>query len=160
MSDVDGDSTMHSSPDTGGIDDDDNMFPDEANQPSTPRNAAGVLADRNAELSPPDSQGPPNLNRGESSGAGAAGPSALNANGKRLHASAAPSASSTGTTHTDPETGYQWSKPEDQPGWEWKNARAKEDEHRALESIIDKSYMIKTRYGDPLDPTVQPTKRR
>ncbi|KAH7114236.1 hypothetical protein B0J11DRAFT_540465 [Dendryphion nanum] len=159
MSDADGDSTMHSSPDIGGIDDDDdNMFPDEANQPSTPRNAANAILDRNAELSPPDSHGPPQTNRADSFGSMAGVPGTLNANGKRVHASAVPPLAP-GVSHTDQETGYQWNKQEDQPGWEWKNTRAKEEEHRSWESIIDKGAMIKTRYGDPLDSTV-PAKRR
>jgi hypothetical protein len=45
--------------------------------------------------------------------------------------------------YTDQETGYQWSKQEEQPGWEWKNQRAREEEQRALELIADQGAMIK-----------------
>jgi hypothetical protein len=120
---------MHSSAD------EDEMFPDEAlsnNLPATPMNASvQTLA---AELSPPNSQG-----------AGARDTSTLsstvNANGKRplSLAQAAPVG-----THTDPETGYSWTRPEDQPGWDWKNTRAREDESRALDTIVDQGLQIKS----------------
>ena len=49
-------------------------------------------------------------------------------------------------THQDAETGYQWSKQEDQPGFEWKNTRAREEEARALDNIVDKSNMVRCEY--------------
>ncbi|KAF2018768.1 hypothetical protein BU24DRAFT_447401 [Aaosphaeria arxii CBS 175.79] len=159
MSDIDGDSTMHSSPELEAIEDDDNMFPDEQDGPSTPRNTASALAGRDSELSPPDSQGPANLPlEGNLPAAFSATPSNLNANGKRVHSSAAPSATGD-QVHIDPDTGYQWVKQEDQPGWDWKNSRAREEELRALDTILDKGGMIKTRYGDPLDASI-PARRR
>jgi hypothetical protein len=142
--DVDGDSTMNSSPD---LEAEDEMFPDEG--PSTPRNAASFALDPTSELSPPNSQGgPSNLSREEST-AFTNSPSMLNANGKRLRPHV-PIASGSGTTgaeaaaHTDSATGYQWTKSEDQPGHEWKNNRAREDEVRALENIVDKGLQIKS----------------
>ncbi|KAL1647527.1 hypothetical protein SLS61_007353 [Didymella pomorum] len=155
----DQDSTMHSSPDMAA--DDDEMFPDEA-LPSTPRNPASHVLGAGSELSPPNSQGPANLPRGDSFTATIA--SNVNENGKRPlslnPASAASTANETGVMHTDPETGYQWSKAEEQPGFEWKNQRAREDEMRALDNIIDKGSMIKTRYGDPLDESVVTKSKR
>jgi len=141
--DLDQDSTMHSSPDMAA--DDDEMFPDEA-LPSTPRNPASHVLGASSELSPPNSQGPANLPRGDSFTATIA--SNVNENGKRPlslnPASTASTANENGVTHTDPETGYQWSKAEEQPGFEWKNQRAREDEMRALDNIIDKGSMIKS----------------
>lgn len=141
----DQDSTMHSSPDMAA--DDDEMFPDEA-LPSTPRNPASHVLNTGSELSPPNSQGPANLPRGDSFTATIA--SNVNENGKRplsLNPAATATAHESGVTHTDPETGYQWSKPEDQPGFEWKNQRAREEEMRAMDAIIDKGSQIKSEYG-------------
>ncbi|KZM22815.1 hypothetical protein ST47_g6052 [Ascochyta rabiei] len=154
--DSDQDSSMHSSSDMAA--DDDEMFPDEA-LPSTPRNAASLVLNAGSELSPPNSQGPANLPRGDSFTATIA--SNVNENGKRpLSLNPASNSGETGATHQDPETGYQWSRAEDQPGFEWKNQRAREDEMRALDQIIDKGSQIKTRYGDPLDESVPATLRR
>ena len=126
---------MHSSPSL--TNDDDEMFPDEAlpkntiSNPSTPHHTHNDIAA--SELSPPNSQSqsrdPAALN--------------LNANGKRPLSLAQSAASLPGGAHQDTETGYQWSKPEEQPGWEWKNTRAREDEARALDSIVDKGHQIK-----------------
>lgn len=133
---------MHSSPDMAA--DDDEMFPDEA-LPSTPRNAASHALNAGSELSPPNSQGPANLPRGDSFTATIA--SNVNENGKRpLSLNPASNSNEATATHQDPETGYQWSKAEDQPGFEWKNQRAREDEMRALDQIIDKGSQIKSEY--------------
>ncbi len=127
---------MHSSPSLT-ANDDDEMFPDEAipknplPNPSTPQHAHSNLV--SSELSPPNSQSQPRdpatLN--------------LNANGKRPLSLAQSAASLPGGTHQDTETGYQWSKQEEQPGWEWKNTRAREEEARALDTIVDKGSQIK-----------------
>jgi hypothetical protein len=144
--DVDGDSTMNSSPELAP---EDEMFPDEG--PSTPRNAA-TFALPASELSPPNSQGgPSNLTREEST-AFTNSPSLLNANGKRTRltvsaASGSGIAGAEGATHTDSATGYQWSKAEDAPGHEWKNNRAREDEARALDMIVDKDSQIRSKSG-------------
>ncbi|KAF1840804.1 uncharacterized protein K460DRAFT_370782 [Cucurbitaria berberidis CBS 394.84] len=156
MSDVDGDSTMHSSPSLNGNDDDE-MFPDEAlshnpnpnPDPSTPHHPSINLASR--ELSPPNSQSQPRDPASLTLG--------VNANGKRP-LSQAQTAGMLGGSHQDAETGYQWSKQEEQPGYEWKNTRAREDEARALESIVDKGSQIKLRYGDPLDASVEAKMKR
>jgi hypothetical protein len=143
--DGDGDSTMNSSPELGP---DDEMFPDEG--PSTPRNAASYALDPTSELSPPNSQGGPSSLAHEGPTAFSNSPSMLNANGKRLRPQV-PLASGSGdvgeqtAAHTDSATGYQWTKPEDQPGHEWKNNRAREDEMRALDQIVDKSSQIKSK---------------
>lgn len=158
MSDADGDSQMHSSPDLDAQDDE--MFPDEAAGPSTPRQHAAFNHDLASELSPPNSQGPSGVpSREENDHIGTSGsPSLLNQNGKRVR-SGLPSGlekdGEGGKAQTDPESGYTWAKQEDQPGWEWKNLRAREEEARALDLIVDKNHQIKTRYGDPLDPSVK-----
>lgn len=135
---------MHSSP---SADDDDEMFPDEAlpNNPSTPhpRAPADLLA---ADLSPPNSQ--------PQAQAHARDPSTLttgvNANGKRplshaqTAAAAAASVLTADATHHDPDTGYEWSRNEDQPGFDWKNNRAREDEARALDAILDLGRQMKS----------------
>lgn len=140
MLDADGDSTMHSSPELGA---DNEMFPDEGAGPSTPRNAANFALDPSSELSPPNSQGPSNLPRDDSFTAAFSGSPSLNVNGKRVLAPT--SAGAHDNAHMDSETGYSWSRQEDQPGWEWKNTRAREDEARALEQIVDKNSMIRSR---------------
>ncbi|KAI4625281.1 uncharacterized protein J4E87_005127 [Alternaria ethzedia] len=148
-SDRDGDSTMQSSP--ANVASDDEMFPDEAlPNPATPLNAnlAGVN-----EISPPNSQSTTRETLG------------VNSNGKRpLSGGMAQAATSNGAggsgTHQDAETGYQWSKQEDQPGYEWKNTRAREEEARALDNIADKGSMIRLRYGDPLDASIPSKAKR
>lgn len=136
-SDIDADSTMHSS--------DDEMFPDEAlpNNPSTPLNASlQTLAA--SELSPPNSQGGPSNGLRDTSSLS----SAVNANGKRPLSLVQSGGTKTAAkeAHTDAETGYSWTKQEDQPGYEWKNSRAREDESRALDNIIDQGAQIKGDY--------------
>jgi hypothetical protein len=145
----DQDSTMHSSPSMAA--DDDEMFPDEA-LPSTPRNATSHALATSSELSPPNSQPPANLPRGDSFSATIA--SNVNENGKRplsLNPAAAvaseTASGANGLTHADPETGYQWSRAEDQPGFEWKCQRAREEEMRALDQIVDKGCQIKSECG-------------
>ncbi|KAI8936331.1 hypothetical protein NX059_006746 [Plenodomus lindquistii] len=161
MSDLEGDSTMHSSPSN----DDDEMFPDEAISnntttaaaavptPSTPHHPA-LASTSLSELSPPNSQSqsrdPSTLTKG------------VNGNGKRPPSAAenAMLATGSGGTHHDPETGYSWSRTEDQPGFEWRSNRAREDEMRALDVILDLGRQIKTKYGDPLDATVTAKAKR
>jgi hypothetical protein len=117
--DAGGDSTMHSSAS------DDEMFPDEA-------------VSNNTALAPDTSASPPPSQAPRDSLA-----SSVNANGKRPLTAAAASLG----THTDADTGYTWTRPEDQPGWEWKNTRAREDEIRALDSIVDQAGMVKSKFG-------------
>ncbi|KAK3203722.1 hypothetical protein GRF29_106g434359 [Pseudopithomyces chartarum] len=161
--DADGDSTMHSSPELDALEDD--LFPGDG--PSTPRNAAS-FALASAELSPPNSQGrfqEEGSNQSALAG-GAAYPPTINANGKRAHPSSAATTQTSnassraadnkaGPVQTDAETGYQWTSAEDAPGYEWKSNRAREDEVRSWDTIVDKGSMIKTKYGDPLKPEVQ-----
>ncbi|KAL5393313.1 hypothetical protein DPSP01_000135 [Paraphaeosphaeria sporulosa] len=158
MSDADGDSTMHSSPELDAADDD--LFPGDGDAPSTPRNAASYAPGPASELSPPNSQG--RLPEESLSALAGGAPSMINANGKRAHpssvASAAPAGGSgdkkSGPVQTDSATGYQWSSPDEAPGYEWKSNRAREEEARALEAVVDKGSMVKARYGDPLKPSV------
>lgn len=124
---------MHSSAD------EDEMFPDEAlpntstttapstlDSPSTPHTHPPTAAD----LSPPNSQGPRD-------------PSTFNANGKRPLSLAQPALAG---AHADPETGYSWSKQEEAPGFEWKNTRAREEESRALDQIVELGAQVKGMY--------------
>lgn len=155
IADIDGDSTMHSSPEPDMAEDD--LFPGDG--PSTPRNAASYAL-ASAELSPPNSQGrfQEESSSASANAGGAEPPSIINENGKRAHpSSVANTAAATTTTttsgasdkkagpvQTDPQTGYQWSSAEDAPGYEWKSNRAREDESRALDMIMDKGSMIKS----------------
>lgn len=157
--DADGDSTMHSSP---SLPEDDEMFPDEA-VPQTiavAANSTSILANSimgtsAADISPPNSQ----LQNTTSLAHG------VNENGKRpLSQQAAPSsagagpgvessataATATAGIHTDSETGYTWTKAEEQPGYEWKNTRAREEEARALDTIVDKALQIKSTFESGL----------
>jgi len=124
---------MHSSPRNAS---DDEMFPDEA----LPNNPVVDLAG-DSELSPPNSQTQTRETLG------------VNSNGKRPlppgMTSSGPTNPSALDSHQDAETGYQWSIQEDQPGFAWKNTRAREEEARALDSIVDKSHMIKRAFCVP-----------
>jgi hypothetical protein len=136
--DGDGDSTMHSSAD------EDEMFPDEAlPNPATPMTASIQNITNASELSPPDSQsGPSTLSRDTSTLS-----STVNANGKRPLSLAQTAASMPQGTHTDADTGYSWTRQEDQPAWEWRSSRAREEESRALDTILDLGSQIKSRWS-------------
>jgi hypothetical protein len=130
------DHAMDSSP---AVRSEDEMFPDEALPNTAPPNNNALNV---SEVSPPNSQ--PQA-RGQ-----------VNSNGKRplstgmttsTGVEGASAGAGAGGIHRDADTGYQWSRQEDQPGFEWKNTRAREDELRALESIIDKNQMIKRRWS-------------
>jgi hypothetical protein len=159
--DIDGDSTMHSSPE---LEADDEMFPDEAGGPSTPTNPSAFSLNVASELSPPGSQGPAQLAPQTETAAapGAIASTTVNENGKRAYPSTA-QAMATETqqigVQVDRATGYTWDRQEDEPGYDWMNKRAQEEAARAYDGIIDKGSMIKLRYGDPLDASV-PAKRR
>jgi len=135
---------MHSSPE---LEPEDDMFPGEG--PSTPHNPAAFSLNPASELSPPNSQGPA---RNDNSATSNGTPSMINANGKRAHPSAASAAAATaessgepsGVVRKDPVTGYKWTNPEDAPGYEWKSSRAREEEARAMDSIVDRSSQIKS----------------
>ena len=134
----------------------DDLFPGDG--PSTPRNAASYAL-ASAELSPPNSQG---RFQEESSNAsalagGAESLSIINENGKRAHPSSVANNAATTTTTSgasdkkagpvqmDLATGYRWTSVEDAPGYEWKSNRAREEESRALDMVIDKGSMIKSK---------------
>jgi hypothetical protein len=119
------------------------MFPDEAlNNPATPHNNTLTNVAAN-ELSPPNSQSHARDPAITSLG--------VNSNGKRpLSTGMAHNTEGQGVAgggHQDAETGYQWTKQEDQPGFEWKNNRAREEENRALDTIIDKGHMIRREHS-------------
>jgi hypothetical protein len=144
--DPDGDSTMQSSMEVADIDDMSSSQPSNEADPSTPR-AASYAMGATLELSPPNSQGPSNQIRSGNPAAAASGSPSLNVNGKRILTGASANAAvdtPPAQVHTDPETGYRWSKVENQPGFEWKSARAREEQARALDAISDKGYMIKS----------------
>jgi hypothetical protein len=126
---------MHSSAD------EDEMFPDEAlPNPATPMHASihNLAA---ADLSPPDSQSGPAIPRDTSTLS-----STVNANGKRPLSLAQTASSMAPGAHKDNDTGYTWTKQEDQPAWEWRSTRAREEENRALENIVDLSAQIKSMF--------------
>ncbi|OCK85947.1 hypothetical protein K432DRAFT_377197 [Lepidopterella palustris CBS 459.81] len=151
---------MHSSPE---LDDNDEMFPDEADGPSTPTNAIAGFAIPSSDLSPPDSQGPAHLGGGSRDDpfVFAGSPSTLNANGKRMYPVAATGMSTSAGMPTSVQaqtgqyvhkpTGYTWDKPEDEPGYSWLNKKAVEEYSRAMDQIVDKGSMIGNKYGDPME---------
>ncbi|KAF2276263.1 uncharacterized protein EI97DRAFT_419217 [Westerdykella ornata] len=158
MTDADGDSTMHNPADLASSDT--SKFPtlnESQDAPSTPQNPFLARVDPSSELSPPDSQEPSQRSHGQAFPFGAPeSPAVKNENGKRIYAPSSGSAAPRyDKVQTDPETGYQWMRAEDQPGWEWMNSRAREEAARAWEQIVDKDLMIRGRYGDPLDPSIE-----
>ena len=103
-----------------------------------------------AEISPPSSQGVP-LSYSPTAAISVAG---ANANGKRplSHSEAngeAPPALRSGQTKemagqvkTHAQSGYTWSKAEDEPGHSWNSRRAVEDANRAWDGVLMKEMRI------------------
>ncbi|KAI5275676.1 hypothetical protein E4T47_01378 [Aureobasidium subglaciale] len=125
-------------------------------KPSTPH--AQIRSIAISDLSPPNSQGGPlplDMPTVAPSASGA------NMNGKRPISSIDPSQDLNGgvslSAHipTDAQvranaaTIYQYTKPEDAPGYAWKNKKAQDEFNRAWESLVDKNRVIGNRYGDP-----------
>ncbi|KAJ9647841.1 hypothetical protein H2199_001617 [Coniosporium tulheliwenetii] len=50
--------------------------------------------------------------------------------------------------------GYAWYRPEDEPGFAWKNKKAQEEWGRAWDQVLDKDIMVLNKYGDPCDERV------
>ena len=46
---------------------------------------------------------------------------------------------------THAATGYSWNRPEDEPGYLWKNKKAQDDFNRAWDSLVDKNRRIGSR---------------
>jgi len=138
--DNDGDSQMHSSL-TSSVDD--LMTSD---KPLTPL-AQQFLPQGTADLSPPNSQGVP---------LPSASVRRANANGKRPlstidgngDAPPAPRSAQVSSTTEPPQikthepSGYSWVKPEDEPGWAWKNKRAVDEANRAYDGLLMKDQRI------------------
>ncbi|MCJ1340918.1 hypothetical protein MMC09_006214 [Bachmanniomyces sp. S44760] len=133
------DAQMHSSSDEN---DSDALFPSSNDPPSTfGQNALLSPSHQYGELSPPNSQGHPSQNE-------------------------------PGSTEISTEVGEQQSHMEldskaveqagpdeeiepirngpQQPGWAWKNPKAMDEYHRAMEHVVDKSFSLRE-FGDPFD---------
>lgn len=143
---------------------DEDMFPEssvDAPAPSTPRQTTSHLPPV-TELSPPNSQ-----SRRVATGAGnaraqaaldilggiggvlnGAAESTSNLPGTGVFQSTASSAA--GPVKVHEATGYQWIRPEDEPGYAWKNRKAQEEAMKALDQIAEKEKMVGARYGDIL----------
>ncbi|KAI4742872.1 hypothetical protein E4T50_06739 [Aureobasidium sp. EXF-12298] len=123
-------------------------------KPSTPN--AQIRSIAISDLSPPNSQGVPlpvDMPTVAPSTSGA------NMNGKRPISSIDHSQESQGgvsltaAVPTDASirasTSYQYTQPEDAPGYAWKNKKAQDDFGRAWDSLVDKNRKIGNKYGDP-----------
>ncbi|KAF2761822.1 hypothetical protein EJ05DRAFT_482651 [Pseudovirgaria hyperparasitica] len=158
MSDIDGDSTMHSSPsDVEDMDEEEEELPTAQDAPATPTGGIApqhphAFVPPSSEISPPNSQhGPARQNaftstsRNDGMPEGSPSAMALNANGKRAIVEGKNEAA---TKASKPigrsSSGYEWSRPEDEPGWTWMNRKAAEEYYRAMDQIVDKEYMIKS----------------
>ena len=140
---------------------DDDMFPEsglDAPAPSTPRQSSSHLPPV-SELSPPHSQprttGTTSLSNTNNNRAAAALDIVSNStvaatatNGSTTKASMVTGV--TGQLKVHEPTGYQWVRPEDEPGYTWRNRKAQEEAMKALDQIVDKDKMIGARYGDLL----------
>lgn len=177
--DNDGDSQMQSSNSTSPGDLSNDITLD-TSKPSTP--IAQTTFPHLAEMSPPNSQGVPLPTTVPGlSGANANGKrplSTIDSNGEAIHTiPVLRGGGQSGSTHaepaavmTHPASGYSWSKPEDEPGYLWKNKRAVEDANRAWDSVVLKEKRIGSkcdtqsghscseysltfldRYGDPFE---------
>jgi len=136
--DPDGDSLMQSG--------------DSTPKPSTPN--AQIRSIAISDLSPPNSQGVP---LPVDMPAVAPSASGANMNGKRPISSIDHSQESLGggvslsaTIPTDASiratTTYQYTQPEDAPGYAWKNKKAQDDYNRAWDSLVDKNRRIGSMY--------------
>lgn len=173
--DNDGDSQMQSSNSASSDDITNDLFPD-ADKPTTPIAQTGFP--HLAELSPPNSQGVPLLG----TSAAAAAMMGANVNGKRPLSTidnsnnsssgealpALPSlrgggqtgstASAQVKTHT--QSGYSWTKQEDEPGYLWKNKRAVEDANRAWDSLVLKDKRVGSECNLVLAGHIEHTNKR
>ncbi|KAL9092280.1 MAG: hypothetical protein Q9165_004454 [Trypethelium subeluteriae] len=162
--DPDGDSHMASSPEPD-LDPDDDMFPEsnlDPPAPSTPRQSASYLPTA-SELSPPNSQSR-NLGTGATTSlgittaqvvldmAGASGSTnGVGTSGSTTNPRTGGStAVAAGQVKVHEPTGYQWVRPEDEPGYAWKNRKAQEEALKALDQVVDKERMIGAKFGDLL----------
>ncbi|KAL9104952.1 MAG: hypothetical protein Q9187_008841 [Circinaria calcarea] len=135
-SDPDGDSRMISSPSENGSD---ALFP-AADDPPTPQNNDILAQLRQAELSPPSSQDPPGQN-------GAFPPDDMMdvAEVQEIEDSneGGDSVGIGGSVALDKDA-------EKEPGYAWKNAKAREDYHRSMEQVLDKGFTLRE-FGDPFE---------
>ncbi|KJY01554.1 hypothetical protein TI39_contig287g00026 [Zymoseptoria brevis] len=123
-----------------------NMAEDSSDSGTTPKDLTSPA------ISPPDSQ-PRN----------ASGSSIANSNGKRpiqtimngmddqeeLAAMVNSKARQEFPTRTHKETGYSWSRAEDEPGHTWTNKKAHDEYNRAWDNMVHKDNAIRNKYGDP-----------
>jgi len=54
----------------------------------------------------------------------------------------APPTPATDAKQTHPASGYTWTRDEDAPSYGWRNKKAMEDYHRAVDLVVDKDRMI------------------
>ncbi|MCJ1481393.1 hypothetical protein MMC06_001550 [Schaereria dolodes] len=139
--DADGDSQMRSSSDEN---DSDPMFP-AASEPTTPQNNDILSQLRQAELSPPNSQDPPVAN-------GTVDQKEHREDWMDFGEGLVP----TEDSNDVPVDQMVWdSLPSKEinrhlPGYNWKNSRAREEFHRAMEQVVDKGFNLRE-FGDPFD---------
>lgn len=101
-------------------------------------------------LSPAESQTTPNMPTA------ASGAHLANSNGKRPHGallnggeedeaveSMPNTARSNAPVHTHASSGYRWSRPEDEPGYAWRNKKATDEMARALDGLVHKDLDIR-----------------
>jgi hypothetical protein len=101
-------------------------------------------------LSPDESQTTPNMPTA------ASGAHLANSNGKRPHGallnggeedeaveSMPNTARSNAPVQTHASSGYRWSRPEDEPGYAWRNKKATDEMARALDGLVHKDLDVR-----------------
>jgi hypothetical protein len=125
-------------------------------KPSTP--SAQIRSVQLSDLSPPNSQGVPlpststtatTAITADTMPTAAPSVSGANMNGKRPISSIEQSQELLGAAAsvmpTDAQSAavaYQWTNPEDAPGYAWRNKKAQDEYNRAYESLVDKNRKI------------------
>ena len=130
QADFDGDSQMRSS---SSSDDSDAMFP-AANEPPTTQTNSVFTQLRQADLSPPSSQDPPDL-------AGAASVEDAMDITEGVDLAGGNDRGQAALTGEPMEHERELEK---EPGYAWKNVKAREEYQRAMDSVVDKHFSLRT----------------
>lgn len=125
---------------------------DSSPKPATP--SAQIRSVAISDLSPPNSQGVPLPASTTNMPTVAPSASGANVNGKRPIESIDPPQDLSGgvslsaaipteeAVRNHAATTYAWTRPEDEPGYAWKNKKAQDEYNRAWDSLVDKNRRI------------------
>lgn len=84
---------------------------------------------------------------GEGGGGGGGGGATVGMRGGRTTTNSALDGPATGQPLGVHPGGYAWYRPEDEPGFAWKNKKAQEEWGRAWDQVLDKDIMVLSKLG-------------